>query len=355
MNDPVPNLTPNSPLEVIEARTLFATGNRVRRHFGGLHTLSTGRMLLTFMFGTMPRTNDGGTMIASSDDHGRTWSEPMPLYAVPGWDCFPNGGICRISDDVIRLFIGQYRFVPDLGGKQPFESDWHTRYIDSTDGGAHWTEPSDDVKIFPCWTEFYGASNPHPLSNGGLLWAVQGTQGRDSEFRVGITISDSQGANFTAPVIYASDPKLAYSDADIVRLVDGRFLTVIREHLVGGTYFCHSHDEGQTWTELQPTGFVGANFKLHRLRSGSVLCLYRDERADRYGVSVGVSHDGGETWEWTGSLYAAYNSTRHKPGYFGGCPDLVETADGDLAAILHSYEDDDGEMCLHLLRLRDLT
>ena len=31
-------------------------------------------------------------------------------------------------------------------------------------------------------------------------------------------------------MIYASDPKLAYSDGDIVRLADGRFLTVLREH-----------------------------------------------------------------------------------------------------------------------------
>jgi hypothetical protein len=355
MNDPRPNLLPTSPLELIDAQTLFASGRRVRRHFGGLHTLPSGRMLLTFMFGTMPRTNDGGTMIASSDDHGRTWSEPMPLWAVPGWDSFPNGGIRQVSGDLIRLYVGQYRFAPSLGGKQPFAGDWHTRFIDSTDGGAHWTEPSDDVKIFPSWTEFYGASNPHPLSDGRLLWAVQGTQDRDHDWRVGVSFSDSQGTDFTPPVIYGASPGLAYSDADIVRLADGRFLTVMREHEIGGTFFCHSHDEGQTWTALKPTGFVGANFKLHRLRSGDVLCLYRDENPERYGVSVGVSHDGGERWEWTGSLYAAYNSTRHTPGYFCGCPDLVETADGNLAAVLHSYEDDDGEMCLHLLRLRDVS
>jgi hypothetical protein len=68
-----------------------------------------------------------------------------------------------------------------------------------------------------------------------------------------------------------------------------------------------------------------------------------------------VSHDGGESWEWAGSLYAAYNSDRHLPGYFTGCPDLVTTADGNLAAVFHSYQDDDGEMCLHLMRLKDVS
>ena len=156
-------------------------------------------------------------------------------------------------------------------------------------------------------------------------------------------------------MIYAADPQFEYSDNDVVRLPDGRFLTVFREHLYNGTFYAHSSDEGQTWTAIKPTGFVGANFRLHRLRSGAIVCLYRDEDPTRYGTSVVVSEDGGETWRWVGSLYYQPNSERHKPGYFCGCPDLTETADGNLAAILHSYEDDDGEMCLHFLRLRDVS
>jgi hypothetical protein len=355
MNEPRPALLPNSPLELIDAKTLFASGKRVRRHFGGLHALPSGRLILTFMFGTMPRTNDGGTMIATSDDLGASWTEPRPLFAVPGWDSFPNGGVRRVTPDRIRLFIGQYRFAPGLGGEQPFASEWHERFIDSCDDGAHWTEPSADITVFPGWTEFYGASNPHPLADGRLLWAVQGTQDRDADWRVGVTFTNPEGDDFSPPIVYAADPKLAFSDGEIVRLSDGRLLSVLREHHVGGTYFSHSSDDGQTWTELKPTGFLGANFKLHRLRSGAVLCLYRDEDPARYGVSVALSEDGGETWVWTGSLYAQPNSTRHIPGYFCGCPDLVQTPDGNLAAVMHSYEDDDGEMCLHFFRLRDLT
>ena len=355
MNDPWPALLANCPFELIDAKTLFASGKRVRRHFGGLHALPSGRLILTFMFGTMPRSNDGGTMIATSDDNGETWTDPMPLFAIPGWDSFPNGGVRRVTKDRIRLFIGQYRFAPALGGKQPFSSDWHTRYIDSVDDGAHWTEPTGDVAVFPSWTEFYGASNPHPLSDGRLMWAVQGTQNRDEDWRVGVSFTGADGYDFSPPVIYASDPNLAYSDGDVVRLADGRFLTVLREHQIGGTFFSHSADEGKTWTELKPTGFIGANFKLHRLRSGAIACIYRDEDPARYGTSAGVSEDGGETRTWARSLYSQPHSKKHIPGYFCGCPDLVETSDGNLAAILHSYEDDDGEMCLHFLRLRDVS
>src|SRR5215211_4579766 len=76
MNDPCPHVLPSSPLQLISAKTLFASGKRVRRHFGGLHALPSGRLILTFMFGTMPRTNDAGTMIATSDDLGERWSDP---------------------------------------------------------------------------------------------------------------------------------------------------------------------------------------------------------------------------------------------------------------------------------------
>ena len=49
------------------------------------------------------------------------------------------------------------------------------------------------MTVFPGWTEFYGASNPHPLSDGRLLWAVQGTQDRDEDWRVGVSFTDSRG------------------------------------------------------------------------------------------------------------------------------------------------------------------
>ncbi|CAN5781684.1 hypothetical protein BH23CHL5_BH23CHL5_26650 [soil metagenome] len=355
MQEPRPHLLESAPFELIDAQPVFASGTRDRRHFGGLHTVPSGKIILTFMYGTMPRSNDAATMICHSHDHGVSWSEPRPLYAVPGWDCFPNGGVCQITPERIRLFIGQYRFAPDLGGKQPFDSGWHTRYIDSTDEGAHWTEPSADLKIFPSWTEFYGSSNPHRLNDGRLMWAVQGTQDRDADWRVGVTFSDAEGYTFSPPLIYAEDPYLQYSDGDIVRLPDGRFLTVLREHQDIGTYFCHSADEGQTWTPLKPTGFVGANFRLHILKSGDVVCLYRDEDPERYGTSIGLSSDGGETWTWAGSLYYQPHTDRHRPGYFCGCPDLAVAADGILVTVLHTYDDDDGEMGLHVLRLRDVS
>jgi hypothetical protein len=353
VHDPLPNLSADSPFEVLDAQTLFATGTAIRTHFPGIAALPSGRIVLSFMQGSMPRRNDGATMVSISDDKGSTWSSPRALFARPSWDCFPNGGPGLMGDGRIRQFIGRYRFEPELGGKQPFAGEWATYYTDSADEGVSWSDLSEEVRIFPSWTEMYGASNPLPLSNGRLIWAVSGTLDRDRDWQSGITFSDSDGSSYAPPVLIGAKAGDAYSDGDIVQLSDGRFLAVLREHLRGGTLFSHSVDEGETWTPLRPTGFIGANFKLNRLESGDIVCVYREENPDRRGVSCTVSQDGGESWTWVGHLYQAPADAPHEPGYFCGAPDLEALGDGTYAAVLHTQPDADNEMCLHYLLLRD--
>ena len=98
MNDPTPSLLPDAPLELLDARTIFATGQPRRRMAGGLARLPFGRLLLTFALGSMPRRNDGAVMRSWSDDGGRSWADPLPLFAAPGWDCYPMAGPRPISD-----------------------------------------------------------------------------------------------------------------------------------------------------------------------------------------------------------------------------------------------------------------
>lgn len=353
MNDPRPLLLDSSPLEITHAKTLFAEGARVRRHFGGLQVHPSGRILLTFMHGTMPRRNDGVLMLTVSDDRGASWSDPRPLLAVPGWDCFATGGACLLPDGRLRLYMGQYQFLPELGGTQPFGAEWFTTSIDSFDGGDTWSAPSADIKIFPGWNEFYGGSNPIPLPDGRLMWTVSGTQDRDEDWRVGVTFSDHSGQNYSEPVVVAAAPDKGFGDGDIIRLHDGRLFCVVREHLHGGTFASFSEDDGQTWSALVPPGFEGAGFKLNRLESGLISCIYRDEDPARRGVSLSISADEGASWMWVGRLYAAPEDAPHVPGYFGGCPDMEPLGNGEYAATLHSYEDVDGEMCLQFLRLRE--
>jgi hypothetical protein len=347
------HLCADSPIEVVESRPLFGSAAIRQRGCGSLVRLDSGRLLLAFRMGTGPqRRNDGAMLLSYSDDDGRSWDEPYPIYVHPGWDCLPMGGLVRFSDEAIRLIVGRIKFDPSLGGDEPM-SDWCVTSLESRDGGATWSELGPEIRLFPGWTELYGASNPHPLADGRYLLACMGTLGRDRDWRAGVTVSDGRGHELSAPVIIAAAPDRNFSDIDLVRLTDGRFLAVIREHVTRQSFFAHSADEGRTWSPVRPTGFKGANVKLLYLRSGAVLCAYRDEDPARRGLSCSVSEDGGETWRWLGRLYSADASVVHRPGLLCGYPDMLRTGSNDLVGVLHTYPDAAGRVDLFFLRLKD--
>lgn len=353
MGTPNHRLLADCPIAVVAARTLFRTSSVQQHNVGSLARLDSGRVLLVFRRGTGPvRRNDGVVMLTHSDDGGETWVEPFPLYVHAGWDCLPMGGLARLSDDLIRLIVGRVKLDYALGGPEPM-SDWYVCARESRDGGATWSKPGPEIRLFPCWTELYGASNPHPLADGRYLWACMGTLGRDAGWQAGVTFTGPDGDDFSPPTIFAAAPDRDFADTDVVRLADGRFLAVIREFVTRDSVFSHSDDDGRTWRPIQPTGFKGANIKLHRLRSGAILCAYRDEDPARPGVGCSVSDDGGETWRSIGQLYAAGSDRTDSPGSPCGYPDVVALGDGRLLCVLHTYPDAGGHVDLHLLTLLD--
>ena len=353
MPQPSPRLLPNAPFDVESARVLFQGPSIRRRGFPSIVCLPGGRLLLAFEAGTGPDArNDAAVLISWSDDEGATWDDPFPIYANPGWQGLPMGGLAHLGGERLRLIVGRIKVDPSLPGDEPI-TDWFTGALDTSDGGRTWSEISDEIRLFPCWTEPYGASNPHPLSDGRLLWATIGSLGRDVEWQSGVFWTDADGRDLSPVTLIAAAPDRNFADTDLVRLPDGRFLAVIREMVTRRSHQAWSADEGRTWTPVRETGFRGSNHKLFRLRSGTVVCAYRDEDPAFRGVSVSVTNDGGETWQFAGQLYAGGPNARHVPGSVCGYPDVTALPDGRLAAVLHTYPDDDGRVDLHFLVLRD--
>jgi hypothetical protein len=355
MPDPSPSLLPDAPIQVIEARTLFAGGPVRRRNAASVIRLEgSGRLLMVFSQGNGREVrNDAAIMQTTSDDDGSTWSEPIPIYAYPGWFCLAMGGLARLADDHVKLLLGRIFIDLTLAGTEPM-TGWWVSSSTTRDGGATWSEPGPEIRLFPEWTELYGASNPHRIEGGRWLWAVMGTKGRDVGWHSGVVTTGPSGDDFSAVTVIAEEDGRDYSDIDLIRLDDGRFLAVVREHVTRQSVLSHSSDEGRTWSPIRPAPFKGSNIKLFRLRSGAVLCAYRDEDPDRRGVSVSVTRDGGETWAPAGQLYAAGPASQHRPGSVCGYPDMVALSDGTIGAVLHSYPTDDG-IQLHWLRLRDVS
>jgi hypothetical protein len=353
MGNPTVRLAPDGPLELVSARTLFDPPPVRRRSAASVVRLeSSGRLLMCFseIAGGSLR-NQAALMVTHSDDDGETWADPVPVYAYPGWFCLAMGGLARVADDNVKLLLGRIFIDLSLGGTEPM-TGWWLASSTTRDAGASWSEPSPEIRLFPHWTELYGASNPHPLSDGRLLWATMGTLGRDEGWHAGVTFSDPDGDHFEPPTIIAREDGRDYSDIDLVRLRDGRFLAVVREHKTRQSVFSHSDDEGRSWSPIRPTPFLGSNIKLFQLRSGAVVCAYRDEDPDRRGVSASITHDGGATWAFLGQLYAAPSDSLHEAGSVCGYPDLVSLGNDEIGAVLHTYPTEDG-IELHWLRLRD--
>jgi hypothetical protein len=355
VTQPTPNLQPDGPLELVSATSLFEARPVGRRNAASVVRMSsTGRLLMCFseVAGRELR-NQAALMVTTSDDDGASWSEPLPVFAYPGWFCLAMGGLAHVADDNIKLLLGRILIDPSLGGTEPM-TGWWVASSTTRDGGETWSVPSPEIRLFPEWTELYGASNPHPLSDGRLLWAVMGTKARDFEWHAGVSVSDGAGDQIGPPTIIAHEEGRDYSDIDVARLEDGRFLAVIREHQTRQSVWSTSPDEGATWSPIRPTPFKGSNIKLHRLRSGAIVCAYRDEEPARRGVSVSLTEDGGETWRDLGQLYAAGPEALHEPGSVCGYPDMVDLGGGEIGAVLHSYPTADG-IQLQWFRLRDRT
>ena len=263
------------------------------------------------------------------------------------------GGLARISDDDVKVMLGRIKIDHSIGGTEPM-TGWFGGATFSDTGGATWNAVEPEIRLLPTWTEFFGGSSPIPIGDGRLLWTVSGTVERDAQWQAGVTTSGPDARDFTPITLVAAAPDRDYSDIDAVRLRDGRLMAVVREHLTLQSVVAVSDDEGVSWSRPWPTPFQGSNIRLWTLRSGGVVCAFRDEDPNRRGVSLAVTDDGGRRWTDAGQLYSADLGAAHVPGSVCGYPDMVDLGDGTIGVVLHTYPSTEGTE-LHWLRLRDRT
>ena len=132
--------------------------------------------------------------------------------------------------------------------------------------------------------------------------------------------------------VMATDPtqQSRFNETDLLRLADGRFLAIVR---VGTpphwSYRCYSEDQGKTWTPYQRVSFKGQCPCLVQLRSGDVLCAYRDMEPNRPGISVSVTDDAGKTWRWVGQVYSGAN-------WDCGYPVMIPLPDGRIFCVYYT-------------------
>ncbi len=339
-------------LEVVD-RVVIAGGTEPRsRALTGVQLLPNGDLLVGYRDGSDHlTTDDGAVMTVRSIDGGRTWQEPRPVVAIPGWDCAGGRGMVQTPDGGLLMYVFQAR--------RSHHPEVHVRPIRSSDNGHTWGPMGPELSIFSGWTEPNTSGQMHVLSNGRWMIPAYGADsvsgisnptGAASDGSTSYSIvafSDDEGETWNEMSIVAKDSQENFHELSITRLDNGKYLAVIRTQDPPFTsYQSYSDDEGKTWTSPEALPFAGQTPFLVELPSGAVMCAYRDRDPDRLGVSASITRDGGATWEFAAQLY---RGTDWNCGY----PGLVTLPSGEILCVYYSCYDSAGNSEVHGLFLRE--
>ena len=319
-------LQSDAPLEVLDEVIVAGGEPRSHKAWAGLEVAANGDLLVAYKDGSdHARTDDAVVMLARSTDGGRTWPTRKVVAAEPGWSCYCNHGMTRLSDGTLLLEIIRSRHLLDaLGQRRNFS--WGA-FIRSTDDGHLWQErgPELDLPFVSHYGHGFCYGRVRELSDGRLMMPFHGVPrgAQDAKLRVvAVVFSEDRGHSWNDYSIIYEDRQgdICPSECDLLRLPDGRYLAMIRANAALRLYRSYSEDEGRSWTPIEPTDLPGQSPALIYLASGDILCAYRDVRPDQLGMSCAVSSDFGQTWVPLGHLYrganrdCAYPSMVHLPG-----------------------------------------
>ena len=232
----------------------------------------------------------GRSMVTTSTDGGRTWSQPRTVMDLPQDDS--PYGLLRLADGTLLCFVNVqaswYGYDEAPAELAHTLDGLNTRQcvIRSTDEGKTWSKP--------IWLDspgrFYERSHAQPiqLPDGGILWPTYCLDTREAfEFGV-IHRSDDAGKTWRVLSTVRRENKRVDEPA-IALLADGRLLMVCRPD--GGVF--HSTDQGGVWKETSRIP-VSGTFKAPRLfvlSDGTVVCVATVGR-----LCVFISSDHGRTW-----------------------------------------------------------
>lgn len=290
-----------------------------------IRKLQNGQLAAIYNEERYPFHHDTGqSVVVRSNDGGRTWDYAnrqvvLPYSQVEGnWDC----GLAQLQDGtlMVNLTISAF-FKRGIKPEQPSWAsmpltdefgDWTWAYrlrswlgtfvLKSTDDGKTWTPPIP-VNIRPlkhggcrlgAWQQ----------PDGGILLGVYGRIHQYGEedpmesTRAVLVRSDDGGDNWEYYSTVAYDPAdiIDYDEQAMVRLKDGRLVSMLRTHINPSgdqktLAMVVSEDEGFTWTTPKYTKLWGYPAELINLQDGRVLIVYGYRRPP-YGTRGCISEDG---------------------------------------------------------------
>ena len=335
----------DEPIKIVDEVVIAGDPPKRHRSRAGLQRLQSGELFVAFRVGwDMFDISHGGLVGTWSTDGGHTWDESLPLAAEPSWDWFGAQRLLRLADDTLLMLLGKARWKTDV---------FLTFSSRSTDGGRTWEEIGPQINVLKVGSEPFGQGITQGLSGNRLMLGFQGADEKGAPSKVVAAISSNAGTTWTDLAVIAAEPGLHFREADLLRLNDGRILSVTRtDEPPYDSYQSYSADEGKTWTPVRKTGFQGHCPRLFQLRGG-IMCVYRDMHPGRPGIACSVTYDEGQSWHYGSALYkssGAYSGWGSACGY----PAVVRLDDEQIFCVFHTdFVDQNSE--IRGLWLRDTT
>ena len=270
-----------------------------------------------------------GSVIRTSKDGGKTWSDPQPFACPIG-----IGGVVRLSSGALAIF----------GKKTEADADPFAYYSStSSDDGASWSDPVL-ISRYPNYRPMHhslvqlssgrllltgyweGLNGHHPdleryTRTGWGLWRgkvifMEGHRG--VEMGICVTFySDDEGKSWTQSPggVFGwfdrwgepngQDGIVDLYEPNSAETADGRVLMFSRSK-TGRLVQSFSHDMGTTWNSAQPTELASSQSPALLIRiptSGDLLCVWNHVSAEevrrgmlRNRLSAAVSPDNATSW-----------------------------------------------------------
>ena len=296
-----PLTTPPAQRVDIERRIVLPfTPQRKRVVPECLFQLDDGRWMLAYNdhFGGVDDESPSHIRYLLSDDDGATWSKPHMLVEQGEHQNVFGPALLRLHDGRYGLTYGAF-------------DDWksqHMYFCYADDPLGAWSKP---VRITDR-PGVHGNAGQRllQLKSGRLIqpggWAPSETPQRGIAHEGIVWRSDDGGATWQASDHNIKLPKRGVMEPVIVELRDGQLLMFMRNQL-GVIYRTLSSDEGQTWSEPEPTQLQTPESCCFLTRiepTGDLAVIWNHSEYDpqhvqfglRRPLSVAISQDEGESW-----------------------------------------------------------
>lgn len=281
----------------------------------------------------------GKTVIAYSEDEGKTYTKPAPVIDTVLDD--RDGGIVPFgkSGVIVTSFNNRVAFQRDCA-KTAYDLEYLNLIAPEEESAALGStfRISHDcgVTFGPIMkSPITSPHGPVVLPDGSLLWVgttFNGVSNNNSIKAYRIEMDGTMTYVGEIEDIKVGDENGLSCEPHAIVLDDGTILVHIRADRTFTIYQSESKDGGKTWSkpkQLLPQ-YGGSPPHLFRHSSGMLICTYGYRQAP-FGVRAMFSADGGKTWDAEHDLYV--NNVNGDLGY----PSTIELADGSLLTVFYAH------------------